>query len=245
MTFGSWLMQPSSSMWTRVALRVTTPFPLQTLLGSRSENTEDKSLTSTAARRSRHSGLIFGIVMSALLLHSCWEFKLSLPHAPNDQNRTNQAIKLISYCPVKLIAMITLSELEVEQLEVVLSPHRLLKWRHIVNKWVLKASFWVLSASTRCPTVCRHWKIDGEGCVTCGRNQVRRAFHGCQGRDPDSADRSRTWWDFNTHTQTKTKIKRHFDQLITKKCKTTLFRGKKKKMWKKIKGMRCWDILHQ
>lgn len=62
MTFGSSLMQPSSSMWTRVALRVTTPFPLHTLRGSKSENIQKMSLTSTAPHLSRHSSLIFGIL---------------------------------------------------------------------------------------------------------------------------------------------------------------------------------------
>lgn len=82
-TFGSSLTQPSSSMWTRVALRVTTPFPLHTLLGSKSENIRKKSHTSTAPHRSRHSGLIFTILM----VHSCWESTLRLPHAPNNENR--------------------------------------------------------------------------------------------------------------------------------------------------------------
>lgn len=88
MTFGSSLMQSSSSMWTRVALRVTTPFPLHTLLGSKSENIQNKSLTSAAPHRSRHSKSYIRYSQSALLLQSCWEFKLLLPHAPNGQNRT-------------------------------------------------------------------------------------------------------------------------------------------------------------
>lgn len=68
MTFGSSLMQPSSSMWTSVALRVTTPFPLHTLLGSRAENIQNMSLTSTAPHCSRHSRLI----LSILRVHSCF-----------------------------------------------------------------------------------------------------------------------------------------------------------------------------
>lgn len=68
MTFGSSLTQPSSSMWTRVALRVTTPFPLHTLLGSKSTNIRKKSHTSAAPHRSRHSGLIFTILTVHFLL---------------------------------------------------------------------------------------------------------------------------------------------------------------------------------
>lgn len=82
MTFGSSLMQPSSSMWTRVARRVTTPFPLHTLLGSRSENIRNKSLTSTAPHCfSRHSRVIF-------YRGAAGNLGYLLPHAPNDQNRT-------------------------------------------------------------------------------------------------------------------------------------------------------------
>lgn len=80
MTFGSSPMQPSSSMWTRVARRVTTPFPLHTLLGSKSENIQNKGLIATAPHLSWHCELIFNI----LRVHSC----LSLPHGPNDQDRT-------------------------------------------------------------------------------------------------------------------------------------------------------------
>lgn len=43
MMLDSSLTESSSSMWTRVALRVTTPFPLQTLLGSTSESIQEKS----------------------------------------------------------------------------------------------------------------------------------------------------------------------------------------------------------
>lgn len=86
MTFGSPLMQPSSSMWTRVALRVTTPFPLQTLLGSKSENNQNRSIISTALHRSRHSSLIFGINRQ----HSCFR----APGNPSYCNRMPQMTKI-------------------------------------------------------------------------------------------------------------------------------------------------------
>lgn len=163
-----------------------------------------KNKSYTAPHRSPHSSLIFGIIYectpaSGLLGSSCY---LMPQMTKIEMKHQNQAIKLISYCPVKLIAMITLSELEVEQLELIPSQHRLSKWCHVVKKVSFKSIALSFLCEYEVSQSCRHWKIDEvEGYVTCGGNQVRRAFHGSQRRDPDSAGRSRTWWDFNTHTQ--------------------------------------------
>lgn len=61
-TFDFSVMWPSSSMWTRVALRVTTPFPLHTLLGSKSKN---KNLLAKKQSSDIHC-------FHAELPHRCW-----------------------------------------------------------------------------------------------------------------------------------------------------------------------------
>lgn len=91
MLFGSSLMWPSSSMWTRVALSVTTPFPLQTLLGSKPENI-DCHLSSTRISYTQSCLLLPSIVTS----------------------ESGHRKKKKSYHHVQLITTMTHSEREVE-----------------------------------------------------------------------------------------------------------------------------------
>lgn len=113
MTFGSSLMQSSSSMWTRVALRVTTPFPLQTLLGSKSENIQNLTLAAIYL-------FVLVVVKERLAAENPTYCYFMLQIAKIELLHQNQAIKLIFCCPVKLITMSTLPEVKVERLKLAL-----------------------------------------------------------------------------------------------------------------------------
>ncbi len=139
---------------------------------------------------------------SALLLQSCWEFKLLLPHAPNDRNRT------VTSKPGHQINILLSRKTNCHDHAVRAGSRA--AGAHPVCFFLLNTGYkWVLS-DYLCEYEVSHswrpWNIDeAEGCVTCGGNQVRRAFHGFQRRDPHSTDRARTWRDFNTHTHTHTR----------------------------------------
>lgn len=100
-------------MWTRVALRVTTPFPLQTLLGSKSENIQNLTLAAIYL-------FVLVVVKERLAAENPTYCYFMLQIAKIELLHQNQAIKLISCCPVKLITMSTLPEVKVERLKLAL-----------------------------------------------------------------------------------------------------------------------------